>query len=143
MRVEDVKSVYKISDDIKGLYKILNDLSWAVGSYNKFVGNPRTQVCEYAPDPSIPEELNVRYLIKEFEIEVNKLKVIIINDLVEDMEESFPESINDLTLPEKFEFEGLEDITEDELLKLNFLRLTAKEEVFNSYKEELEEKYNG
>jgi len=143
MKVENIKSTYQISEEIQGLYNILNDLSRAVSDYNRYMGNPDTQVCAYAPDTSIPEVLNVRDIIKEFGIEVGKLKVVIINDLIEDIEESIPESISDLDLPEKFEFEGLEEITEDELLKLNFLRLTSKEEVFNSYKEELDEKYNG
>lgn len=142
MKVENIKSTYQISQEIQGLYNILNDLSRAVSDYNRYMGNPDTQVCAYAPDTSIPEVLNIRDIIKEFGVEVDKLKVVIINDL-EDIEEPIPESISDLDLPEKFEFEGLEEITEDELLKLNFLRLTSKEEVFNSYKEELEEKYNG
>lgn len=157
MKVEDIKSTYQISEEIQGLYRILNDLSRAVSDYNRYMGNPQTQVCAYAPDTSIPEVLNVRDIIKEFRVEVAKLKVVIIEDIeeIEDIENVKPsednivvpsETINDLywkDLPEKLIFDGLDNIKEDELLKLNFLRLTSKEEVFNSYKEELEKKYNG
>lgn len=138
MKVENSKSEYQISDEIQALYKILNSLSYAISSYNESAGNPATQVCAYAPDTSIPEALNVRDLIKEFGIEVNKLQVPLLSDL--EVEESKEEDTVDI---ERFEVEGLEDIEDEELIKLNFLKLTTKEEVFNSYKEELEEKYNG
>lgn len=120
--------------ELDSLYKVLNTLSKEIYEYNKLSGK-RTRISEYGANHNLPSNWALKELINEFKYELNNLVVVDLDDL----EDEYKLEID-------MEFEGLEGIqlTEDEIIELNFIRVAKYDEkLYNETVKKLKLKYNG
>jgi hypothetical protein len=107
-------------------YSLLNQLSEEIKLYNYYMNVGEYKQNFYTRTPGKPLALNMRELMSEFKTELSRLEVPIIEELTNDSEELKP-----------LEIQGLENLKEEELIRLNYLRITRSddyEKYFNHLK---------